>query len=36
MESLSKVDLENVLRIKTDNNIQRLGVKHDPIIKVRL
>ena len=31
-----KVDLENVLRIKTNNSTRRFGLKHDTVIKVKL
>ena len=34
--TLSKIDLENVLRIKTNNIIRRFGVRHDSIIDVKL
>ena len=30
-----KVDLENVLRIKTNNSTRRFGLKHDPVSKVK-
>ena len=34
--TLRRIDLENVLRIKSNNTIRRFGVRHDPIIKVKL
>ena len=34
--SFRRIDLENVLRIESNNTIRRFGVRHDPIIKVKL
>ena len=36
IKALGRIDLENVLRIKTNNNIRFFEVRHDPIIKVKL